>query len=338
VAPSIRRGFLVAIPVGIAALIELELKTPVTGAVTVGASITGFVAFEAPARTRFVWQLGIAPLIGIAAALGAITGGSAAVAVPSMAAVAGVAALTVAVSRRLAIAALNVVLAFLIAQGLSLEIHDTAQVLVLGAVGALAQATLSLIVALIEGPLERPQPIRAARDALATIRANLHLRSPALRHAVRSAGALGLAVAAYHVIHLGKHGYWIPLTVIFVLKPARVETDERIEMRIAGTLVGLGFATGLAVIVGQSPLANTAILAIAAAFAYAMLLIEYALFTFAITTYIVTLSHAMGESAVNAVDERALGTAIGVAIALLGFAALPDRPAPRSRSSTATTG
>ena len=65
-------------PVGIAALIELELKTPATGAITVGASITGFVAFEAPARIRFAWQLGAAPLIGIAAALGAITGQSAA--------------------------------------------------------------------------------------------------------------------------------------------------------------------------------------------------------------------------------------------------------------------
>ena len=80
----------------------------------------------------------------------------------------------------------------------------------LGAVGALAQATLSLIVALIQGSLERPHLIDGARDALATIRSNLHLNSPSLRHAIRSAGALGLAVAAYHVVHLGKHGYWIP--------------------------------------------------------------------------------------------------------------------------------
>jgi len=324
--PSIRRGFLVAIPVAVAALIELEFQTPVTGAVTVGASITGFVAFEAPARTRFWWQLGVAPLIGIAAALGAITGHSAALAVPSMAVFAGVAALSVAVSRRLAIAALNVVLAFLIGQGLSLEIHDTAQILVLGGLGAVAQAVLSLIVALVQGPLERPHPIAGARAALDTIRSNLHLSSPSLRHAIRSGGALALAVAAYHVIHLGRHGYWIPLTVIFVLKPGRIETDERIEMRIAGTLLGLAFATGLAVLVGENALANTAILTITAAFAYAMLLIEYALFTFAISTYIVTLSHAMGESAVNAVDERALGTAIGIAIVLLAFAVWRDRP------------
>src|SRR4051812_47186937 len=154
-----------------------------------------------------------------------------------MAVVAGVAAMSVAVSRRLAIAALNVVLAFLIAQGLSLEIHDTAQILVLGALGSLAQATLSLIVALIQGSLERPRLIDGARQAAATIGSNLHLSSPSLRHAIRAGGALGLAVAAYHVVPLGRHGYWIPLTVIFVLKPGRIETDERIEMRIAGTFL-----------------------------------------------------------------------------------------------------
>ena len=293
-----------------------------------GASITGFIAFEAPAGTRFWWQLGAAPLIGIAAALGAITGDSAAIAIPSMAVVAGVAALSVAVSRRLTIAALNVVIAFLIAQGLSLEIHDTAQILVLGAVGALAQAALSLIVALIQGSFERPHAIEGAKDALAKIRSSLRLSSPSVRHAIRSGGALGLAVAAYHVVHLGRHGYWIPLTVVFVLKPGRVETDERVEMRIGGTILGLAFATGLAVLVGENAIANTVIITITAAFAYAMLLIEYALFTFAITTYIVTMSHAVGESAIDAVDERAVGTAIGVAIALLAFAVWRDRPAP----------
>jgi uncharacterized membrane protein YccC len=190
-------------------------------------------------------------------------------------------------------------------------------------------------VALIQGSVERPHPIDGARAALATIRSNLHLSSPTLRHAIRAGGALALAVAAYHVIDLGKHGYWIPLTVIFVLKPGRIETDERIEMRIAGTLLGLGFATGLAALVGENALANTAILTIAAAFAYAMLLIEYALFTFAITTYIVTISHAMGESAVNAVDERAIATAIGVGIALLAFAVWRDRPAPSAAAPTA---
>jgi hypothetical protein len=311
--------------VGIAALVEFELKTPATGAITIGASITGFVAFDAPARTRFPWQLGVAPVIGAAAALGAVTGQSAALAVPTMAVFATAFAMSVAVSRRLAIAALNCVLALLIAQGLALEAQDTLRILVLGGAGALAQAALSLIVALAQGPLVRVHPIAGARAALTAIRANLSLDSTSLRHALRSGGALGLAVLAYHVFGLGRHGYWVPLTVLFVLRPGRAETFERIGMRAVGTMAGLGLATGLAVLVGDSVPANTAILVISAACAYAMLMIEYALFSFAITTYIVILAHAMGESAVEAVGERALATAMGIAVCALAFAVWRDR-------------
>ena len=315
-----------AIPVGIAALVELELKTPATGAVTIGASITGFVAFDAPAHTRFFWLLGVAPVIGLAAVLGALTGDSAALAVPTMVVFATAGAMTVAVSRRLAIAAINCVLALLIAQGLSLEASDTPRILVLGGAGALSQAALALIVALIlRERFERRHPIKGARAALATIRDNLTLSSPSFRHALRSGGALGLAVAAYHVVHLGRHGYWVPLTVLFVLKAGRAETYERIGMRIVGTLAGLVLATGLAELVGEGIAANTAILVVTAAVAYAMLAIEYALFTFGITVYIVTLAHAMGESAVDAVGERALGTAIGILIVMLAFAVWRDR-------------
>ena len=319
---------LVAAPVGIAALVELELRTPSTGAITIGASITGFVAFDAPARTRFWWQLGVAPLVGAMAVLGAVTGDSAATAVPTMVVVAAAGAMCRTVSPRLAVAAINCVLALLIAQGLSLEIGDTPQILVLGAAGALTQATLSLIVALTEGRLERPRLIAGARDAALTVRANLSLSSPSLRHAIRSGGALGAAVGAYHVLDLGPHGYWIPLTVLFVMTSGRAETYQRIWMRAAGTAAGLAAATGLAVITDGHIAANVALLTISAAVAYAMLRLEYALFTFAITIYIVILAHAVGESAVDAAGERALGTAIGIGIVLLAFGILRDRGSP----------
>jgi hypothetical protein len=313
--------------VGIAALVELELKTPATGAITVGASITGFVAFEAPAATRFWWQLFIAPLIGAMAFLGAVTGGPAALAVPTMALVAGVGAMSRAVSPRLAIGAINCVLALLIAQGLTLEIHDTPKILVLGGAGALAQAAVSLLVALTQGPLERPHPIAGARDAAAAVRANLRLDSPVLRHALRSAGALGAAVGAYHVIDLGPHAYWIPLTVLFVLSSDRAQTYERIWMRAAGTVAGLVVATALASATDGHIAANVAFLTVTAAVAYAMLRLEYAIFTFSITIYIVMLAHAMGESAVDAGGERALGTAIGIGIVIVAFAVWRERPA-----------
>jgi uncharacterized membrane protein YccC len=56
-----------------------------------------------------------------------------------------------------------------------------------------------------------------------------------------------------------------------------------------------------------------------------MLAIEYALFTFGITIFIVTLSHGMGESAVDAAGERAIATAIGLAIVAIAFAVWRDR-------------
>jgi hypothetical protein len=329
VAPALWRGLLVAAPVGIAALVEIELKTPSTGAITIGASITGFVAFDAPARTRFWWQLGVAAPIGIAAMLGAFTGDEAVAAVATMAVVAGAGAMCRAVSPRMAVAAINIVLALLIAQGFSFEIHDAPQVLALGAAGALAQATLSLLVALVEGgPLERPHPVSGARSAARAVRANLTLASPAMRHAIRSAGALGAATAAYHVIDLGPHGYWVPLTVLFVMTSDRAQTYQRVWMRAIGTAVGLAAATGLAVLSDGHVAANVALLTIAAAVAYAMLRLEYALFTLGITIYIVTIAHAMGESAVEAAGERAIGTAIGIGIVVLAFGIWRDRPAP----------
>jgi Fusaric acid resistance protein-like len=332
--PALWRGLLVAAPVGIAALVELELKTPSTGAITIGASITGFVAFDAPARTRFWWQLGVAPPIGVAASLGALTGDSAVLAVTTMALCAGVGAMSRAVSPRAAIAAINFVLTLLIAQGLSLEVHDTPRILALGAAGALAQALLSLIVALPQGGVERPHPLAGLRSAVPAVRSNLNLRSPVMRHALRSAGALAVAVGAYHVVDFGIHGYWIPLTVLFVLTSDRAQTYERIWMRAAGTAVGLAVATGLAILIGHHIAANVALLTVASAVAYAMLRLEYALFTFAITIYIVTISHAMGESAVDAVGERALGTAIGIGIVILAFGIWRDRPATASTAPT----
>ena len=272
-------------------------------------------------------------MIGASAALGALTGTAAALAVPTMIVFASVAAMSVAVSRRLAIAALNCVLALLIAQGFSLGGEHAPQVLVLGGAGALAQAVLSLVVALAQGGLERPGLIAGARAAARKVRAELRLDSPSFRHAIRSGIALGLAVGVYHAIDFGQHGYWVPLTVLFVLRPGRSDTDERVVMRIVGTLSGLALATGLAVLVGEGLVANTAIIVVTAACAYAMLMIEYALFTFAITVFIVTLSHAMGESAVEAVDQRAIATFIGIAIVLLAFAVWRDRPEPLAASS-----
>jgi hypothetical protein len=327
--PALRRGLLVAIPVGVAALIDLQWDSPVAGGLSTGALLAGFVAFDAPARSRFVWQLAVAPLIGVAGALGALTSSPGALAALTMAAFACLAGITVAVSLRLAIVGMMCTLALLLAQGFGLHPHDAPDAFVVGAAGALSQALLSLVVTLWEEATEpTPRPVAGARDAARAVTGCMDLRDRSLRHALRWGIGLGLAVGLYHVIDLGPHGYWIPLTVLFVLKPGPAETNERIAMRAAGTLAGLLLATGLAELLGRDPLANAIVLTIAAACSFALLLIEYALFTTAITVYIVVLAHALGQGAFQAADERAVATVIGLVIAAIAFVVFRDERVP----------
>ena len=114
---------------------------------------------------------------------------------------------------------------------------------------------------------------------------------------------MALGVAAYHVVDLGSHGYWVPLTVLFVLRPSRAETIERIAMRAAGTAIGLAIGTSLAEVVEAYPVLEVGVLVAAAAFSFALLAIEYALFTTAITIYIVVFAHAEGVPAIEAAEE-----------------------------------
>jgi uncharacterized membrane protein YccC len=239
---------------------------------------------------------------------------------------ASAAGMTVAVSQRLSIAGLNCVLALLLAQGLAVRSDQAVDALLLGAAGVGLQALFTVAAMATSRPGPRPRPLAGARAARRELAANLTLRSRSARHALRWGLALGAGVAAYNVLDLGEHGYWIPLTVLFVLKPSRDETWQRVAMRAAGTLAGLAIATPLALALGGFPVGEAVAISIAAGLAFALLAIEYALFTAAITAFAVMLAHALGQDAWQAAGQRALGTAIGIAIAVVAFAAWSNRP------------
>ena len=302
-----------------ALLVDLETDLLAAGAISAGAMLAGFVAFDAPGRTRAVWQLLAAPAIGAAAAIGALTSEPGALAALTMAAFASVAGMSVAVSPRLAVAATTCVLALLLAQGLQLSSREAAEALALGAAGTALQAVMSMAAGLRDRRREPLGPVAGARRAWRAVRDNLTPRSTSLRHAVRWGTALGMGVALYHVVDLGPHGYWIPLTVLFVLRPEPDETLERVAMRCAGTIAGIALATPLALLIDQHPVADAVAITIAAAFAFALLAVEYALFTVAITAVVILVAHALGQSALQAADERALGTLIGIGIVALAL-------------------
>jgi uncharacterized membrane protein YccC len=328
-APALRRGLLAGIPVGGAFLVDLEADLGAAGAISTGALLAGFVAFDAPGRTRFAWQMLTAPAIGAAAGLGALTLGPGWLAAVTMWVVASTAALSIAVSPRLYVAALTCVLALLLAQGLAPERDIAVDAMLLGAAGVALQALFSLATAPLDPTEYRAPRLEDLRRAGAAVRRDIRSRHVAVWHALRWGLALAVGVAAAHIVSLGPHGYWIPLTVLFVLRPQESETVERIAMRAAGTLLGLVIGTPAAIALGGSPGAECVAIAAAAAFAFALLAIEYALFTTSITCLVVLLSHALGQSAWSAAGQRAIATLLGIAI-VVAVVAIWSAPAPRA--------
>ncbi len=318
--PALRRGALVAIPVGAALLVELGLGTASKGAIATGALFVGFPGLDAPAKTRAAWQAAVTPVVGLAAALGVLTGGSAPLAIAAMALVGAAAGYCFAVSLRLSIAGLSVALALLVSQGLGIPVAHTPEAFLFTALGGVLQAAFSLCVYAVgdrteEGGAEGWD----TRAALAALGANLTLRSTSARHALRFGGALAAAVAVYWLLGMHEHGFWIPLTVLFVLRPEEEETFRRLILRAVGTAIGLIVATALSFWLNDDGVALAVALTIATGFAYGLLTVQYALFTAAITTYAVLLADTLGEPAFAAAWQRAFATAIGIAIAGVAF-------------------
>jgi uncharacterized membrane protein YccC len=89
----------------------------------------------------------------------------------------------------------------------------------------------------------RPWQLRG-QSTVATLPANISLRSSAMRHALRLTLAVGCGEVLAHIVG-GTRSYWIPMTAAIVLKPDFTATFSRGALRIAGTFVGLAVATAL---------------------------------------------------------------------------------------------
>jgi hypothetical protein len=323
--PAIRRGFLLSVPIGVALIVELGFDAPTQGAIAAGALINGFPGMDAPARARAGWQAATAPLIGLAACLGILSSQVGAAAVLALGLMGLLAGYCFAVSLRLAIVGLSVTLGMLIAQGLFLPASEALPALLWGTVGGLTQAVWSLIVWLAEDKDgDEPEKAWDAGSALATLRANLTLGSVSARHGIRFGGALAAGVAAYLLLGFDQHGYWIPLTILFVMRPDREETDKRLVLRALGTVLGLLVATSIGEAFAGADLVLGTVLTLAAALSFGLLTVQYALFTAAITTFVVLMSTTVGEGAFHAAGQRAAGTVLGIGIAFLAWRLWPN--------------
>ena len=181
--------------------------------------------------------------------------------------------------------------------------------------------------AAVPGLAPRARPLQA-------LRAELTLSSSAFRHAVRLSVGLVAAGIVYRGLSLGS-GYWVPLTVLFVLRPDYGTTINRGIGRAAGTVVGVTIAWVIVTPFSPSSGAIVALLAFLAFAAYAAFPANYALFSVVLTVLIALLVQFSGGSPVGALLDRIVDTAVGTAIVLSTITLWPTREAPRMLESLA---
>jgi hypothetical protein len=169
----------------------------------------------------------------------------------------------------------------------------------------------------------KPNPTPSLNRTLKTLRGQFFFKSPALRHALRLAIALVLGEEAGRLL-FSHNSYWLPLTVVIVLRPNFQQTFSRGLARVGGTLVGAGLTT---LIVSLTRPRHMALALLAVGFAwlcFSFFRVNYALYAVFITAYVVFMLSLGGLPEMDVVKARILATCLGGALALLTYLAWPN--------------
>ena len=158
----------------------------------------------------------------------------------------------------------------------------------------------------------------AVRSALLETADSLRQRrltSSAMPYALRLAVTIGIATEIYRRLQYPS-GYWIPMTALLVLKPGLTDTAGRAIARMLGTMCGAIAASYLLANVHASPAILAACTVLFAWLAYGFLNVNYALFTMAVTGYIVFLLALDAAPGPLIAERRMFCTLVGGAIAI----------------------
>jgi uncharacterized membrane protein YccC len=154
--------------------------------------------------------------------------------------------------------------------------------------------------------------------------------SPILRHAVRLGSVVGAGVAIARFADV-PHGYWIPLTVLMVLRPETAHTYTRCVGRVAGNVIGIGVASVVTIVWHPTGLVAAGLAALLLAVAYVVSGIGYVALSAALAATIVFLIDITGSADAATMSDRLVATLIGGALAVLAHVALPDDSRTRLR-------
>ncbi len=168
----------------------------------------------------------------------------------------------------------------------------------------------------------RPTPPDELRSAIRVLRSNLDPSSVTFRHAARLAVALPLAELLARTLS-DRRGYWIPLTIVIVLKPDFATTTSRGIARVAGTAVGVSLASLVADGLHPTRWVLVAVVALLAYASLGTLSYNYGLYAVFNAAFVVLLIGAVDPQPLTIAVDRLVETGIGGAIAFVAFLAYP---------------
>jgi len=148
-------------------------------------------------------------------------------------------------------------------------------------------------------------------------------RLPQLRYAARLCLTLMLAVSLSHLLHQ-LNRYWLPLTTLIVMKPDFYRTYTSAVARVLGTFAGIILASSLTWLLHPAALVLDGLVLAFGWASFAWQRVNYALFSSALTAYIVFLIATSGLPEMTVTANRLMDTALGSLIAL-GSRALGHR-------------
>jgi uncharacterized membrane protein YccC len=161
-----------------------------------------------------------------------------------------------------------------------------------------------------------------ARADLALVRANVSLRSPAGRHALRLAFVVLVAeLAARHLPF--QRGYWMVVAAATTLRPEFGATFTRGAERALGTCLGVALAGAIAIAVHPAGAVTIVLVGLLAWAGYSVFPASFA-FGFAfITALVVFLLNAISPDTLATAWARLLDTLIGGGFGLIVYALWP---------------
>jgi len=171
---------------------------------------------------------------------------------------------------------------------------------------------------------EERQPVWLRFSSIiATLHANLTPGSTAFRHALRLAFAVAIGDALGRDFDW-RRSYWIPMTIVLVLKPEFATTFSRGVLRITGTILGLLLATALFHFL---PIHTVMEIILIGIFMFLVRWVgpaNYGVFAVMISALVVLLLTINGVAPKDVIFARGWNTAAGGLLALLAYLAWPS--------------